>query len=134
MESSSPFLVEERAHRVVKGFKEGVPSHCTDLGFTSSNLMGGFKEGFPIHGTYLDFTSLSWLKLADVVRFPSAFEPWCACHFVCFIRKRERETKALGVPGVSPIPSTQLPIQTGVGAPTAAGGDGTWSLCGPPLV
>ena len=26
------------------------------------------------------------------------------------------------VPGVPPIPSTQLPIQAGVGAPTAAGG------------
>ena len=52
---------------------------------------------------------------------------------------REREIEGGGdqntrIPGVPPIPSTQPPIQTGVGAPTAAGGDGLGSLCGPLLI
>ena len=38
------------------------------------------------------------------------------------------------ISGAPPIPSTRLPIQTGVSALTAAGGDGFGSLCGPLFV
>ena len=44
---------------------------------------------------------------------------------------RDQKTR---LPGVPPITSTQLPIQTGVSAPTAVGGDGFGSLCGPLFV
>ena len=83
------------------------------------------------------------LILADVVRFPSAFGPWWACHFfflcvfVCFFREREREREryqSTRFPGALPIPSTmQFTIQTGLSAPTAAVGDGYGSICGPLL-
>ena len=50
-------------------------------------------------------------------------------------REGERERyQGTRFPGVPPIPPTQLLIQTGVSAPTAAGGDGFGSLCGPLLV
>ena len=48
-------------------------------------------------------------------------------------KKNEKERdQSTRYPGVLHIPSTmQLPIQTGVSAPTAAVGDGFGSLCGP---
>ena len=55
-------------------------------------------------------------------------------------KKREREGREGGgdqiprFPGVPPIPSTQLPIQVGVGAPTAAGWGGFGPICGPLFV
>ena len=52
-------------------------------------------------------------------------------------RAREREGERdqnTRYPGVLPIPSTQLPIQTGVSAPSAAVGDCLVPLCGPLLV
>ena len=53
--------------------------------------------------------------------------------FVLFSSERERY-QSTRFPGAPPIPSTmQLPIQTGVSAPTAAVGGGSGSLCGPCL-
>ena len=98
----------------------------------------------PIGGFFMWGVPISWhvprfylLILADVVRFPSAFGPWWACHFlffwvfffVFFSRERYQSTR---FPGVPPVHTTmRLPIQTGVSAPTAAVGDAFGSLCGP---
>ena len=49
-----------------------------------------------------------------------------------FASARREPDESNRLPGVSPIPSTQLPIPTGVSAPTAAGGGGP--LCGPRLL
>ena len=49
-------------------------------------------------------------------------------------KEKKRDIKTPGLPAYPPIPSTQLPIQTGVSAPAAAGGGGFGSLCGPLLV
>ena len=77
------------------------------------------------------------LILADVVRFPSDFGPWWACHFsfcvcVCVLFFSRGGYQSTRFPSVPPIHITmRLPIQTGVSAPTAAVGDGFGSLCGP---
>ena len=43
-----------------------MPSHGTNLGFTSADLLEGFSRGAcPFHGTCLDFTSLNWLMWFD---------------------------------------------------------------------
>ena len=58
---------------------------------------------------------------------------WWACHLSSFFFEREKY-QSTRFPGISPIPSTmQLPIQSGVRAPTASVGDGPGSLCGPLL-
>ena len=119
-------------------------------------FMGGFQRGRAhswheprfylrrfIGGVFTCGVPVSWhvprfflLILADVVRFPSAFGPWWACHFTflcffCFLFFRERY-QSTRFPGTPPIhTSMRLPIQTGVSAPTAAVGDGFGSLCGP---
>ena len=135
------------------------PPKCTIHNFFIIFFMEGFQRGRVqswheprfylrrfIGGFFTWDVPISWhvprfylLKFADVVRFPSAFGPWWACNFSFFLflfvfleRERYQSTK---FPGAPPIPSTmQLPIQTGVGAPTASIGDGSGSLCGPLLV
>ena len=48
--------------------------------------------------------------------------------FVLFIFREREIDQSTRFPGVTPIPSTQLPIQTGVSAPTAAEGGWFWVL------
>ena len=48
--------------------------------------------------------------------------------FVLFFSGERERYQSTRFPGVPPIPSTQLPIQTGVSAPTAAGGGWFWAL------
>ena len=90
--------------------------------------------GCPFHGTCLDFTSLYWLMWFDSLPLlgPGGLAILFFAFFVfCFSGERERY-QSTRFPGVPPIPSTmQLPIQTGVSAPTAAVEDGCGSICGP---
>ena len=80
--------------------KEGVPSHGTNLGFTSADLLEGFSSGAcPFHGTCLDFTSLYWLMWFDSLPLlgPGGLAIFFFCVFFCFF-SRERDIKAPGFP------------------------------------
>ena len=72
--------------------KEGVPSHGTNLGFTSAGLLEGFSRGAcPFHGTCLDFTSSNWLMWFDSLPLlgPGGLSIFLFLCFLCVFFSRE---------------------------------------------
>ena len=108
--------------------KEGVPSHGTNLGFTSADLLEGFSRGAcPFHGTCLYFTTLNWLMWFDSLPLlgPGGLA------FFFFFFSGEREISKHQVSRRTPYPFNAATNSNRRECAHCCWGDDFGSLCGP---